>query len=46
MIAKGLDSVASRKKADSLYRVIRPDNFAELVNQFSEDWQTRFASGN
>jgi len=45
MIAKGLDSVASRKKADSLYRVIRPDNFAELVNQFSEDWQTRFASG-
>ena len=45
MIMKGLDSVAARKKADSLYRVIRPDNFAELVNQFSEDWQTRFASG-
>jgi len=45
MIIKGLDSVAARKKADSLYRVIRPDNFAELVNQFSEDWQTRFASG-
>jgi len=45
MIAKGLDSVAARKRADSLYRVIRPNNFAELVNQFSEDWQTRFGSG-
>ncbi len=45
MIAKGLDSTAARKKADSLYRVLRPNNFAELVNQFSEDWQTRFASG-
>ncbi len=45
MIAKGLDSVAARKKADSLYRLIRPTNFAEVVNQFSEDWQTRFSSG-
>jgi len=45
MIAKGLDSMAARRKADSLYRVLKPAGFAEAANQFSEDWQTRFASG-
>ncbi|MCX7764891.1 MAG: peptidyl-prolyl cis-trans isomerase [Bacteroidia bacterium] len=45
MIAKGLDSVAARKKADSLYRVLRPEKFAEAANQFSDDWQTKFSSG-
>ncbi|MCX8112436.1 MAG: SurA N-terminal domain-containing protein [Bacteroidia bacterium] len=45
MIAKGLDSVAARKRADSLYRVLRPEKFAEAANQFSDDWQTKFASG-
>lgn len=45
MIAKGLDSVAARRRADSLYRVLTPAKFAEAVNAFSDDWQTRFASG-
>lgn len=45
MIAKGLDSVAARRRADSLLRVLRPEKFAEAVNQFSDDWQTKFASG-
>ena len=45
MIAKGLDSVAARRRADSLFRVLRPEKFAEAVNQFSDDWQTKFSSG-
>lgn len=45
MISKGSDSVAARKKADSLYRVLRPEKFAEAANQFSDDWQSKFASG-
>lgn len=45
MIAKGLDSIAARKRADSLYRALRPDKFAEIANQFSDDWQTKYSSG-
>ncbi len=45
MIAKGLDSLAARRRADSLYRVLTPAKFAEAVNAYSDDWQTRFASG-
>ncbi len=45
MIAKGLDSVAARRRADSLLRVLKPEKFAEAANQFSDDWQTRFSSG-
>lgn len=45
MIAKGLDSVAARRRADSLLRTLRPEKFAEAANQFSEDWQTKFSSG-
>ncbi|MCX7606634.1 MAG: SurA N-terminal domain-containing protein [Bacteroidia bacterium] len=45
MIAKGLDSVKARRRADSLFRTLKPDKFAEAANQFSEDWQTKFSSG-
>ncbi|MEN3040246.1 MAG: peptidylprolyl isomerase [Bacteroidia bacterium] len=45
MISKGLDSVAARKRADSLYRALKPEKFAEAANQFSDDWQSKFASG-
>ncbi|GIV22870.1 MAG: peptidyl-prolyl cis-trans isomerase [Bacteroidia bacterium] len=45
MIAKGLDSVAARKRADSLLRVLKPEKFAEAANQFSDDWQSKFSSG-
>lgn len=45
MIAKELDSVGARRRADSLLRVLKPEKFAEAANQFSDDWQTRFSSG-
>lgn len=45
MISKGLDSVAARKRADSLLRALKPEKFAEAANQFSDDWQSKFSSG-
>ncbi|MCS7163074.1 MAG: peptidyl-prolyl cis-trans isomerase [Bacteroidia bacterium] len=45
MISKGLDTVAARRKADSLWRTFRRDRFAELANQYSDDFQSKYASG-
>ncbi|MCS7297232.1 MAG: SurA N-terminal domain-containing protein [Bacteroidia bacterium] len=45
MIGKGLDSAAARRRADSLYRRLRPEQFAEAANRFSDDWQSKYSSG-
>ncbi|MCS7188900.1 MAG: peptidyl-prolyl cis-trans isomerase [Bacteroidia bacterium] len=45
MISKGLDSTKARKRADSLLRALKPEKFAEAANRFSDDWQTKFSSG-
>ncbi|MDW8236257.1 MAG: SurA N-terminal domain-containing protein [Bacteroidia bacterium] len=43
--SKEKDSVSAKRRADSLLRVLRSNNFAEAVSKFSEDWQTKYSSG-